>query len=155
MRASNNGDAASRGGDWRGATIVTDDGCDCGEEVGQRWIRQLAVTVVAMQGKEGTTESKGRRGCSDSDSKEAAIGKKGEEERWQRQLRQRHGCAAATKQRRRKAMVGGDGEVDAVVASSSEEGRLEATAMVKRWPATDEGGQEGSDEGRLEAARQR
>ncbi|RRT39013.1 hypothetical protein B296_00052541 [Ensete ventricosum] len=77
-KAGNNGDAASRGGDWRGATIVAGDGCDCGEEVGQHWIRQLAATMVAMQGKEGTIESKGRRGCSDSDSKEAAIGKKGQ-----------------------------------------------------------------------------
>ncbi|RRT61870.1 hypothetical protein B296_00014587 [Ensete ventricosum] len=83
--------AASRGGDWRGAVIVAGDGCGCGEEVGQRWIRQLAV-VVEMRGKEGTAESKGRRGC--SGSKEASTGKKGEEERWQMRLRQRRECVA-------------------------------------------------------------
>ncbi|RRT33055.1 hypothetical protein B296_00037870 [Ensete ventricosum] len=39
-----------------------------------------------MQGKEGTTKSKGRRGCNYSDNKEVAAGKKGEEGRWQRQM---------------------------------------------------------------------
>ncbi|RRT56162.1 hypothetical protein B296_00001164 [Ensete ventricosum] len=91
MRAGSNGDAASRGGDWRGATIVADDGCGCGEDVGQRWIWQLVATMVEMQGKEGTTKSKGSRGCSASSNKEAAIGKKEEEERWQRQLRHQAG----------------------------------------------------------------
>ncbi|RZS16965.1 hypothetical protein BHM03_00049045 [Ensete ventricosum] len=37
-----------------------------GEEVRQHWIRRLAAAVVEMQGKEGTIESKGRKGCSDS-----------------------------------------------------------------------------------------
>ncbi|RZR86159.1 hypothetical protein BHM03_00013301 [Ensete ventricosum] len=46
---------------------------------GGNW-RQVAT------GKEGTTKSKGRRGCNCSDSKEVAVGKKGEEERWQRRL---------------------------------------------------------------------
>ncbi|RRT63644.1 hypothetical protein B296_00028260 [Ensete ventricosum] len=36
----------------RGVTIVADDGCGCGEEVGHRWILQLTTTVVEMQGKE-------------------------------------------------------------------------------------------------------
>ncbi|RWW62551.1 hypothetical protein BHE74_00030308 [Ensete ventricosum] len=48
-------------------------------------------SVIGL-GKEGTAESKGCRGC--SGSKEAATGKKGEEERWQMRLRQRRGCAA-------------------------------------------------------------
>ncbi|RWW33204.1 hypothetical protein BHE74_00000726 [Ensete ventricosum] len=87
VRVGSNSDAASRGGDWRGATIVAGDGCGYGEEVGQHWIRQLAATVVEMQGKEGTAESKGHRGRSDIDNKEAAARKKGEEERWQRRGR--------------------------------------------------------------------
>ncbi|RZR73585.1 hypothetical protein BHM03_00025936 [Ensete ventricosum] len=91
MRAVSNGDAASRGGDWRGAAIVADDGCGCGEDVGQRWIWQLAATMVEMQGKEGMAKSKGSRGCSTSSNKEAAIGKKEEEERWQRRLRHQAG----------------------------------------------------------------
>ncbi|RWV99650.1 hypothetical protein GW17_00037443 [Ensete ventricosum] len=90
VRADSNGDAANRGGDWRGATIMASDGY--GEEVGQHWIQRLAAAVVEMQGKEGTTESKERKGYSGSGSKEATIGKKGEDERWQRRLRQRRSC---------------------------------------------------------------
>ncbi|RWW14363.1 hypothetical protein GW17_00021865 [Ensete ventricosum] len=48
---------------------MVDDGCGCEEEVRQRWIRQLAAAVVEMQGKEGTFESKGRKGCSDREER--------------------------------------------------------------------------------------
>ncbi|RWW45591.1 hypothetical protein BHE74_00048561 [Ensete ventricosum] len=99
MRADSNGDAASRGGDWRGVAIVASKGCGCREEVGQHWIRQLVAAMVEMQGKEGTVESKGRRGC--NGSKEATVGKKGEEERWHRKV----GSAGGSRKGRGREIV--------------------------------------------------
>ncbi|RRT51067.1 hypothetical protein B296_00047802 [Ensete ventricosum] len=57
VRVSSNGDAASRGGDWRGAVIVAGDGCGCGKRlsstgsdneafVDDGWVVGGAATVV-------------------------------------------------------------------------------------------------------------
>ncbi|RWW44569.1 hypothetical protein BHE74_00049660 [Ensete ventricosum] len=73
------------------------------EEIGegQRWLRlwgrgwaAVDLTVGSCGGgdaREGRHEQ-GTQGCSSNGSKEAAIGKEGEKERWQRRLQQRHGC---------------------------------------------------------------
>ncbi|RWW12952.1 hypothetical protein GW17_00023361 [Ensete ventricosum] len=75
-----------------------------------------------MQGKKVTTESKGCRGCSGNGSKETAAGKKGEEERWQRQLRQRRGVVTTVARTLVVAAIVGVGDRWLCVGGAAAEG---------------------------------
>ncbi|RZS28072.1 hypothetical protein BHM03_00061628 [Ensete ventricosum] len=109
------------------------------EEIGegQRWLRLwgrgwavLDLTVGSCgvrDAREGRHEQ-GTQGCSSNGSKEAAIGKEGEKERWQRRLQQRHGCVAAAASREivYPCILYPDGEDEGDQASSS-------LAVSTRW----------------------